>query len=68
MKNAIPIHLESYTLRIEVQGRGAQRRLRGVVEHPSCEVPIAFNGLFELWHAIHHFGNIPDPTIKQRLG
>jgi hypothetical protein len=68
MKNAKPMRLESYTLRIEVRGRGADRGLRGVVEHPSCEVPIAFNGLFELWHAIHHFGKTPDPTIKRRLG
>ena len=68
MKNAKPMHLESYTLRIEVLGRGARRSLRGILEHPSSEVPIAFNGLFELWHAIHHLGKAPDPTIKRRLG
>ena len=68
MKNAIPMHLESYTLRIDVLDHGEHRSLRGIIEHPSCEVPIAFNGLFELWHAIHHFAKATDPDIKTGLG
>ena len=67
MKNAIPVRLEDFTLRIEIRGGGMRRGMRGVIEHPSSEVPIAFNGLFELWHAIHHFDEAPDPTIKQGL-
>ena len=68
MKMSKPMRLESYTLRIDMAARDERHTLRGVIEHPSSELPIAFNGLFELWHAIHHFDEAPNPNSKQRSG
>lgn len=63
-----PLHLKDYTLRIDVVSFDGQHGLRGVIEQPASEATIAFNGLFELWHAIHHINAPPDPDVKQGLG